>query len=122
MFTRYRGYSSVERTTPATAAYNLDLVKRDLLNHFMTRLRSRVRRPRFGSIVWDLLMEPFDDTTEQIVRADSERIIRGDPRVSLQEMQVLLDPDNHSIVVRIKVTYVEFNMDEIFDVTFKEEI
>jgi len=50
----FRGFSSVEKITPTTEITDIDLVKRDLLNHFFTMKGERVMRPEFGSSIWEL--------------------------------------------------------------------
>lgn len=94
----------------------------DLRNHYGTRLGERRHRPNFGSIIHDLLMEPFDDTTQSAVTADARRIIAADPRVQENDLQVILDDDNHAITIKHNLVLVETDMNIEFDVTFKETI
>lgn len=116
----YRGYSSDREGTVNTDAYDHVLVRIDLKNHFSTRLGERVRRPNFGSIIWDLLDDVFDERTESLVRADAERIISSDPRVKLVDMIVNLDPDGHSITLSINLQYTELTLTEWLNFTFTE--
>lgn len=116
----YRGFSSTREDTVATEVYDIELVKIDLMNHFNTRLGERVRRQKHGSIIWDLFGNLFDERTESAVRADVERIINSDPRVRLHNMKVDIRPDEHSITVSLNLYYVEFDMTEWIDFTFRE--
>lgn len=103
-----------------TELHGLELVKQDLRNHFMTRLGERRGRPQFGSIIHDLLMEPFDDQTEADVLADARRIIQSDPRVRENSVVANVDLDGHSITISAKLIEVETNMEDNFSVTFSE--
>jgi phage baseplate assembly protein W len=105
----YRGFSSIGVRGINTELHDVELVKRDILNHFYTRLGERRGRPEFGSIIHDLVMENFTDNTEAKVIADAKRIIRSDPRVSLRDLRVTLIPDSHRIVVSIQLLYRELN-------------
>lgn len=117
---RYRGYSSINRKTLNTELYDIELVKQDLRNAFMTRLGERRGRPTFGSIIHDLIMEPFDDRTESAVIADAMRIFRMEPRVRVNSLNVYLDPDSHQIIIRANLLMIEFNMATAFEQTFME--
>ena len=57
------GFNTVGRLFPPFKLTDVDLVKRDLLNHFNTRRGERVMNPEFGTIIYDLLMDPQDPQT-----------------------------------------------------------
>lgn len=116
----YRGFSSVGVKSVDTRAFNANLVKRDLLNHFETKLGDRRGRPDFGSIIHDLLFDIMDPRTENLVIADAQRILSEDPRVEPLEVGVSLDIDRNSITLNISLLLVEFNMVENFRVIFEE--
>lgn len=116
----YRGYSTVANAGVQTKLEDIELVKQDLLNQFNTRLDERLGRPRWGSIIWDLLFDIGDDRTTALVVADAERIVNSDPRVTLLEIIPNVDLTVGSINLQIKLLFVEFNMEDWFDVTFKE--
>lgn len=78
----YKGFSSVDPENRNSNVYDFDIVKQDLLNHFNTRLGERVMKPEFGSIIWNLLYEPFTDQIRNTIEADIKRIIESDPRIS----------------------------------------
>ena len=64
----YRGYSSFEfEATGSFKINDVELIKLDLLNHIFTRRGERVMMPRFGTIIPDLVFEPLDDETIEIV-------------------------------------------------------
>lgn len=77
----YKGFSSVDPTMVGTRLYDFDLIKQDILNHFRTRKGERVMNPRFGSIIWDLLMEPLTEEIKDLLTQDINEIVNSDPRV-----------------------------------------
>lgn len=106
----YRGFSSVENTGINTGLFDIKLVEQDLLNQFNTRLGERRMRPNYGSVIHDLLFDLSDSRTESLIVQDAERIILGDPRVQLLDMISVLDLDQYSIRLEIKLKVLEFDM------------
>ena len=45
--------------------------------------------PNFGSIVWDMLYEPLDAANKDEIVEDCKVIISKDPRVELQDLNVM---------------------------------
>ena len=84
----YKGFSSVDETTSETQLYDFDLIKQDLLNHFNTRKGQRLMNPKFGTIIWDTLMEPLTPEIRQLLTADIREICNLDPRVYPTQIQV----------------------------------
>ena len=105
------GFSTDKKKKPPYTLTDLDLVKQDLLNHFQTRKGERVMRPNFGSIIHDILMEPFDDFTKQDVEDECKQIVENDPRVELIDMNV--ENSDHFLKVEL---YLEYNVDQSRDV------
>jgi len=118
VFPIYRGYSTVNNPSLDTTIFDMELVKADLMNHFMTKLGDRPMRATFGSIIWDLLFDVFDDRTESLVLQDAERIIDDDPRVDRKEIKVFINQDTHEVKVEIKLLFVEFDMEDWFVIEF----
>lgn len=103
----FKGFSTVDRVRAPFTLTDADLIKRDLLNELYTRKGERLMRPNFGSIVWDLLMDPSTKDLDRRVKEDIERIIQKDPRVELLKAQVfVLD---HSILAEVDLRFVPLN-------------
>jgi phage baseplate assembly protein W len=77
----YRGFSSANTDTADTRLYDFDLVKQDIINQFNTKKGERVMNPNFGSIIWNLLMEPMTEAVRTALSEDITRICNSDPRV-----------------------------------------
>jgi phage baseplate assembly protein W len=78
----YKGFSTVNEANIGNRLYDFDLIKQDIINHFNTRKGSRLMLPEFGSIIWDLLMEPLTDQIRDLLTADIKTICNFDPRVT----------------------------------------
>lgn len=103
MATIFKGFSTVDKVRAPYTLTDAELIKRDLLNHFYTRLGERVMRPTFGSVIWDYLMEPEDPETQEIIKEDIERIVNSDPRVEFEDTNLtILD---HTIQAEVKIRY-----------------
>ncbi len=65
----------------------------------------RVMRPEFGCRIWDLLFEPVNaNTLGLMAQATREAVAQWEPRVELEEVEVVPDPRAPELV-RIAVTY-----------------
>jgi phage baseplate assembly protein W len=101
---KFRGYSSIGTSFLEPVLYDLALAKQDLLNHFNTRKGERIMMPEFGSIVWDMLFEPLDDRTINLIDADVRSIIKSDPRWLLQSVEISEGPN--ALNIEVVVTYL----------------
>lgn len=110
------GFSTVEKQGPPFRLVDLDLAKADLRNAFLTRRGERVMRPTFGSIIHDLIFEPFDEETEQAVIEDAVKIIREDPR--FQTVSIDVTDLEHSLRLDIVLNYVPLDVVSSLQVEF----
>lgn len=69
--------------------YDVELVKKDLINHFNTKKGERVMDVDYGFIGWDLLFEVDRPGNAQLLEADARNIVSQDPRLQLLSIQVL---------------------------------
>ncbi len=102
------GFSTFGKQGPPFKLVDLDLAKADLLYAFQTRRGERVMRPTFGSIIHDLLFEPFDDDTKQAVIDDAVKIIREDPR--FQTASIDVTDLEHSLRLDIVLNYIPLDV------------
>jgi len=119
MATLFKGFSTVGKIKAPYALTDIELVKRDLLNEFNTRIGERVMRPNFGSIIWDLLMNPDDMFTSEEVKEDIKRIIDKDQRVTLVDIK-LFDSDN-ALRAEVELNYVLLNSKDTLYLEFERE-
>lgn len=84
----YKGFSTTNPDNRGSKLYDFELIKQDILNHFNTRKGQRVMNPTFGTIIWDLLMEPLTPNIRNLLTKDIETICTADPRVYPTQLQI----------------------------------
>jgi phage baseplate assembly protein W len=112
----YRGLSSVDTNTKETAIYDIALIKQDIVNHFHIRFGEKLENPDFGTIIWDLLWEPFTDNIKTAVQQNVVDIINSDPRVAVTNLTV--DTFEHGIQVACTIEYLEYSISEELQLNF----
>ena len=119
MATIFKGFSTVDRVKAPYTLTDIELVKRDLLNEFYTRRGERVMRPNFGSIIWDLLMNPEDNFTGDEIKDDIARIVAKDQRVEL--INISLFTSDHSVRAEVELKYNILNSKDTLFLEFQTE-
>jgi phage baseplate assembly protein W len=105
----YKGFNSKE-SSKNFKLYDIDLVKQDLINHFYIRKGEKLENPEFGTIIWDILFEPFTEDVKNMIAKDVEDIINYDPRIAVNEVQI--DSTDQGIRVQADIVYIPFNINE----------
>ena len=118
----FKGYSTVDAaTTSDSVLYDIDLIKRDITNHFSIKRGEKLENPNFGTTIPWLLFEPFSDEIEKAIEEDVINIFTYDPRAQLNVVEVIKDYDRQSITVNCEVTYVPFNVTDGISWQFGED-
>jgi phage baseplate assembly protein W len=115
---RYKGFSSNEIKNNFKL-YDIELVKRDILNHFYIRKGEKLENPNFGTIIWDLLFENFTPEIKELIVKDVEQIINYDPRIAINS--VTIDTTDMGIRIQADVVYLQFNISERMSFNFDKE-
>jgi len=110
------GLSTINKQKPPYTLADFDLVKQDLLNHFNTRKGERVMLPEYGTIIYELLMDPLDTVTKSLILEDATRVIEEEPRVTLDSIE--LTELERSILVEAQVTYLPSGITEELAIQF----
>jgi phage baseplate assembly protein W len=105
----YRGFSSNE-VKNNFKLYDINLVKRDLMNHFYIRKGEKLENPDFGTVIWDMLFEPFTEEVKRIIAKDVEDIVNYDPRIAVNAVTV--DTTEQGIRIQADLVYIQFNINE----------
>jgi phage baseplate assembly protein W len=116
---RYKGFNTSDKTRPTYSEYDVELIKRDILNHFETRPGERVNRPEFGTRIYEYLMDPHDTITKELINDDVMRVIASEPRVSLIESHVV--DREHAVIIKIVLKYLDFDLSEEMYIEFSKE-
>jgi phage baseplate assembly protein W len=105
----YKGFSSNE-TGRNYKLTDIDLVKQDLMNHFYIRKGEKLENPEFGTVIWDMLFEPFTEEVKKIIAKDVEDIVNYDPRIAVNAVNV--DTTEQGIRIQADLIYIQFNINE----------
>jgi phage baseplate assembly protein W len=99
----YKGFSSVNPSNTTAKLFDLDLIKQDIINQFNTRKGERVMNPNFGSIIWDVLMEPMTPEVRHALNEDITTICNSDPRVTPTQINLTEYPSGYIIEVALQL-------------------
>ena len=102
----YKGFSSIGKYNKFRIT-DFELVKRDLLNHFNIKKGEKLMNPNFGTIIWDLIHEPFTEEVKNNIVNDINTIINSDPRVSAEK--VTITEYLQGIQIELDLVYVVTN-------------
>lgn len=115
----YKGFSSVYSDSYSNKVYDYDLIKQDLLNQLHTRLGERVMNPEYGTIVWDLIFDPFTDAVKQAIADDITRILNSDPRAV--PTNILITEAETGMIIDATLLYIQTNQSEQMMIDFNKE-
>jgi len=111
--TTFIGFTTIDRKTGTRTLEDKDLAIRDLLNHFYTRRGERLGEPEFGSILPELVFEPFDQLLIDLADEDVRTIINFDPRWNLVDYRI--EPVENDLTITVQLTYVpDLTSSELF--------
>jgi phage baseplate assembly protein W len=115
--TLYKGFSTSAGNID-TRLSDIELVKQDLRNHLSVQ-RGEVRGvPRFGSRLKEMIGQPLNSFTKNIVENDVRTAINYDPRVELRKIEI--SSDIHSITIKARLYYVEHDIEDDFEYFLEE--
>lgn len=115
----YRGFSTVSDKKINYSLYDFELIKQDLLNHFYIRQGEKLNDPTFGTIIWDLLYEPFTVEVQEAILENVTEIVNYDPRLSVNSINV--DTYEQGIRIECDLTYLSYNISESLTFNFDRE-
>lgn len=115
----YKGFSTINTDTENFALYDLAIIKQDLLNHFHIRQGERLENPEFGTIIWDMLYEPFTPDVRNAITKNVEDIINYDPRTKAD--QILVTQYQSGIQIECEIIYLDYNIAEKMQFQFDQD-
>lgn len=115
----YRGLSTVNPENNSSTLYDLALIKQDLLNHFHIRQGEKLHNPKFGTIIWDAIFEPFTDDLKEAIASNVTTICNYDPRVQAENIRVT--SYESGIQIEMELTYLPYNISEKLRLDFDEK-
>jgi phage baseplate assembly protein W len=103
-----RGFSwpmTVDHTGSIKLTASSDDIERSMQIVLITAPGERVMRPQFGCRIWDLLFEPVTpNLLGLIAEAVRQAIAQWEPRVDVEAVEPMPDPDD-SALVRVHIVY-----------------
>ncbi len=114
----YRGFSTTDITRESYNLYNFEIVKQDIINHFHIRKGEKLSDPNFGTIIWDVLFEPFTEELREAILDDVTTIINYDPRVNVS--RILVDSYESGIRVEADIIVIPYNLQQTMQFKFDQ--
>lgn len=114
----YRGFSSINPDQGSYTKYDLELIKQDIINHFHIRKGEKLSDPEFGTIIWDVLFEPFTEELKLAIQKDVTKIVNYDPRVSVQSITV--QSYESGIIIEASLNYLNYSIAETLRFKFDQ--
>ena len=114
----YKGISTVNPDSTNAVLYDIALIKQDIINHFHIRQGEKLSDPSFGTIIWDMLYEPFTTDVQEAIVDDVTTIVNYDPRLSVDE--IVVDTYEKGITVECVVVFLPYNISEQLRFTFDQ--
>lgn len=118
----YKGFSSEQFIKTKSFEQNdVEIVKTDLLNHIFTKRGERVMLPNFGTAIPELVFEPLDNGTLEILEDELRTVFNYDPRVELLELDIQPDFDSGTVIAAARVFYIELDLTDDFTLNIEFE-
>jgi phage baseplate assembly protein W len=113
----FKGFSS-RADKQNFKVYDFECAKQDLMNRLSVRKGERVENPEFGTIIYDVLFEPFTEVLKDAVLEDITENLNADPRISTNE--IVVSEADHGLSIQATLTYVPLNITEKLQFSFDE--
>ena len=95
---------------------DFELVKQDLKNYLSIRRGEKLMQPKFGTIIWEMLFEPLNQDTEQLIVQDINKIAAYDPRLTIA--QVAIAQQDTGLLIDLTLIYNPTNQQEVLSLNF----
>jgi phage baseplate assembly protein W len=114
----YRGFSTLVPNKKFRLT-DMELIKRDIINHFNIRKGEKLMNPNFGTIIWNVLHEPFTEELKSVITEDIKAIAKYDPRVSFDNIIVTEYEQGLQIVLDLR--YLQTNQSNTMSLQFDNQ-
>ena len=113
----FKGFSSRAENSNYRL-YDFNLIKQDLIHRLSVRKGERVEHPEFGTIIYDVLFEPFTEDLKQAILDDVTANLNADPRLSASN--IVVSQADYGLAIECSLTYVPYNITEKLRFSFDE--
>ena len=114
----YRGFSTLVPNKKFRLT-DMELIKQDIINHFNIRKGEKLMNPNFGTIIWNVLHEPFTEELKSVITEDIKAIAKYDPRVSFDNIIVTEYEQGLQIVLDLR--YLQTNQSNTMSLQFDNQ-
>jgi phage baseplate assembly protein W len=114
----YNGFSTLINTKKFSIT-DYALARQDLINYFNIRKGEKLMQPNFGTIIWNMLFEPLNETTQQTITGDIRRIVGYDPRLRTDNVTVI--QATNGLEIQISLTYIPANQADTLLLNFNNQ-
>lgn len=115
---QYSGFSTANSTKKYRIT-DFELVKQDLQNHFAIRKGEKLMNPNFGTIIWDMLFEPLNEDTKNVIVQDIKKIVANDPRIAARNVTVT--QYDRGIQIELELIYISSNQLQSLTLQFDQQ-
>jgi phage baseplate assembly protein W len=112
------GFNTVDQFKKFTLT-DFELIKRDLINALNIRQGELPGRPGYGTIIWSYVFENQSSTMQENVKDEIQRVVGGDPRLSVSNTEVY--PQDNGLRIELTVQVVGSYTSERLALFFNEE-
>lgn len=114
----YRGFNTIGQSKKFRLT-DFELIRRDILNHFYIRKGEKLMNPSFGTIIWNVLHEPFTEDLKSVITNDIKAIANYDPRVSFDN--IIVTEYEQGIQIELQLRYLHTNQLSVMNMKFDGE-
>ena len=115
--TTFVGFSTIDQYKKFT--FDFELIKRDLLNAFNIRQGELIGRPGYGTTIWDNVFENQTQETERTLTAEIQRVVGGDPRIQITQLDIF--PQQHGILIQLEISVIPGQTATLLSVFFNQQ-
>lgn len=116
----YKGFSTIDPKNTSSKLYDFELIKQNILNHFNTKKGSRVMNPEFGTIIWDLIMEPLTEDNKNLLVDDIKTICNFDPRA--YPLKININEYEKGFLIEITLNMKNINQVDVLRLAFDQQL
>ena len=114
----YKGFSTVGRNKKFRLT-DFELVKQDLINHFHIRKGEKLMNPNFGTIIWNVLYDPFTESVKSAIAADVKAIASYDPRLAIDN--IIITEYENGIQIELDLRLIQTNQTNLMNLQFNNQ-
>ncbi len=118
MATFYKGFSTLVPDKKFRLT-DMQLIKQDIINHFNIRKGEKLMNPNFGTIIWNVLHEPFTEELKSVITEDVKTIANYDPRVAFEN--IVVTEYEQGLQITISLRYLQTNESSTMSLQFDNE-